>query len=41
MEQNNIIVHEYGDGIWWLENFLTPDIQQGMVSYANSLTEQD
>lgn len=41
MKENGLIVQEYAEGIWWIENFLTPEVQQEFVHFAEQIPEPE
>ncbi len=41
IKENNIIIHDYGNSILLLENFLTKDMSKDFINYIGSFEESD
>ena len=39
IESNGMKVKQYAEGIWWIENFLTEEVQKAIVDFGNQIPE--
>jgi hypothetical protein len=41
MESNGMIVHQYAEGIWWIDNFLTSEVQKEYVVFGEAVSDSE
>jgi hypothetical protein len=41
IKKEGMILNDYGNSIYLIENFITPEVQKEIMDYINKLTEED